>query len=156
MESQNGSIYADRSDDGVSFSKIQLGEPFVATVTVFNDTGEDAMLVGYVDLNGDGMWSADEEVREPVSSSDQPQTVILTFGVVTDATDLYGRFRLTSDMGVTATGNAPDGEVEDYLFASPTAVTLSNGHSTSNPVLFLLVVVMVGVATIAAVRRRYS
>lgn len=174
---ENSSIDGDDSDDGVSFGEIGLGEPFTAFVTVVNNTGEDAMLVGYVDLNGDGVWEctdcatvrssisgrnvdlklddsplSGEEVRQIVPSNEQPYTVVLPFGVVTNTSNLYGRFRLTTDMDVTTTGNAPDGEVEDYLFTLPTAVKLSvsNSHVNNNGVLLLLIVLAVGNTVVAA------
>lgn len=44
----------------------------------------------------------------------------------TASRSIYGRFRLSSGGGLAATGPAPDGEVEDYLFAfGPNAVTVT-------------------------------
>ena len=128
--------------------------PLFAEIIVANSLS--VVLAGYIDLNGDGVWSADEEVRQTVPSNEQPYSVVLSFDVVTNVTDLYGRFRLTSDMDVTAAGDAPDGEVEDYLFSSPTAVThIPRGSNfTATPLLLLSVIVTV--VTIVAIGRRYG
>ena len=128
-----------------------MGEPITATVMVFNNTGVFATLVGYVDLNGDGMWSADETVTTLVPTSDSPQLISLSFDTVTDVSDLYARFRLTTDANVMPDGVASDGEVEDYLFASPTAVQLSqvfagNGTVTLVATMGIIMVTMTWVA----------
>ena len=49
-----------------------------------------------------------------------------TFGGGTNRS-IYGRFRLSAAGGLAATGPAPEGEVEDYLFAfSPNSVTVTD------------------------------
>ena len=60
-----------------------------------------------------------------------------TFGGGTNRS-IYGRFRLSAAGGLAATGPAPEGEVEDYLFAfSPNSVTVTDfrAAATASPAL---------------------
>ncbi len=71
------------------------------------------------------------------------------------------RVRLSSAGGLTATGEAPDGEVEDYIYSfGPTAVSLQSFTSTSSnlPILGLVAVAALAVLSFGAyiVRRERS
>lgn len=145
------SAEADDSDNGVTLiSPIVMGEPITVSVDVFNNTGEVATLVGYMDLNGDGIFTPDEEVRVSVPSSTEIQTIVLPFGVVTDPTNLYSRFRLTTESDVGPTGLSADGEVEDWFFRNPTAVQMSELAATSAAPL-LIISMFVGVLTLSGI-----
>ena len=102
-------------EDGVEFSNLEIGRTATLTVTASSAGRLDAWL----DFGDDGDWSAAIDqifTDEPLLSGQN----ILTFTVpetatVTGAT--FARFRLSSAGGLSYTGQAADGEVEDYLVA---------------------------------------
>jgi hypothetical protein len=100
--------------DGNSYNHVQ-------DVTVFNNTGADATLGGWLDYDADGVFEASEGVTVTVPSSSSPQTITLAWTGITVAIgtpDSYLRIRLISGTGTMTTGSATgwfsDGEVEDY------------------------------------------
>ena len=107
-------------EDGVADPIVVIGD--VATtvpVDVTNDTDVPATLVGWVDLDGNGTFDADERsalVTVPASSGATTQQVVLPAGAALTQ-DTYARLRLFS--GVVAaplpTGPAVGGEVEDHV-----------------------------------------
>ena len=119
-------------EDGVLFSLIP--NAIEAVVTLYNNTGSDAKLCGWLDVppqggSPDGTFSSAEGACTTVSSSLTAQTVNFQWTVPTDqAYSTYARFRLTSDLTMDtsrASGTASEGEVEDYpLAVDPTAVTI--------------------------------
>ena len=71
--------------------------------------------------------------------------------------NIYGRFRLSAAGGLDATGPAPDGEVEDYLFAfGPSAVTVTgfSAQATAAPVPIAAGSALAGSAAALLVRWR--
>ncbi|MCS6836523.1 MAG: GEVED domain-containing protein [Anaerolineae bacterium] len=111
-------------EDGVVFPPLVAGLPAPVQVTVFNNTGQPATLVGWIDFNGNGVFDASEAVSATVPSSTTPQVITLTF-TVPAGSDLpaqtggttYARFRLSTDPTLTTGtpgGPVNDGEVEDY------------------------------------------
>lgn len=128
-------IEADSSDNGVTFINSTFNGGLDLEIDVVNTTGQPATLIGFIDLNGDGLWTANETMTTSVSSS---QTVAMTFANITSADSLVGRFRITSDASVSSAGIALDGEVEDYVFTVvPTSIETS-GLETESPILPLL------------------
>jgi len=131
-------------EDGVTIPKIIAGTRLDVQVVVFNNTGIDARLVGWIDVNGDGVFTPGEafwqdkngngtfdagEDTITVPSSAAPQTLTLSFNIPTTADidtggsldplgigTTYARFRLTTDPLTAADwgGAARDGEIEDY------------------------------------------
>ncbi|MBX3014235.1 MAG: carboxypeptidase regulatory-like domain-containing protein [Caldilineaceae bacterium] len=105
-------------EDGLTFPHFVAGQTVVVTATVVNTTGTDAILYGFIDFNGDGLFDSSETVTQSVSSAGDPQPVLLSFSVPAAADSqqqLGARFRLSHDPSLTATGAASNGEVEDYL-----------------------------------------
>ncbi|MDJ0658451.1 MAG: SdrD B-like domain-containing protein [Crocosphaera sp.] len=104
-------------EDGVTFSNLQAGEQASVTVNVMSMgiTGP-AYLNAWIDFNGDGNFD------DPGEQIFVDQIVVnganvLTFDVPENAVSeqiTYARFRLSTQVGLGATGDAPDGEVEDY------------------------------------------
>ena len=100
------------ADDGVTLpAAIVVGTN--ASITV--NASASGLLNAWVDFNGDGDW---EEMNEQIFTD---QAVVagdnsLSFTVPTGATlgNSFARFRLSSDSGLSYTGFANDGEVEDY------------------------------------------
>ncbi len=99
-------------EDGIAFpAEILTGMD--ATLTV---TASDAGLVdAWIDFNADGDWDdAGEQILVSASVDaganmvDVPIAATVHFGLT------YARFRFSSVGGLTPSGPAPDGEVEDY------------------------------------------
>jgi len=120
---------ADNFEDGLGAAPPLLN--FAGTVTytvsgisVFNNTGANATLEGWLDFNMNGVFDVGEgrTTALPIPSSASAQLVSLTWTSIhvpfTIATATYLRLRLTrAANGMTAskmTGYMPDGEVEDY------------------------------------------
>ncbi|MEL6268417.1 MAG: SdrD B-like domain-containing protein, partial [Chloroflexota bacterium] len=109
-------------EDGVRIEDFVAGTSTTVEVSVFNDTGQDATLIVWIDWDGDGTFDSGEgsSVTVPPDNSTQavqvPVTVPLTADVDTGGTT-YLRARLTTD-NITVnnpTGAADSGEVEDYV-----------------------------------------
>ncbi len=87
-------------------------------VLVTNTTGDDATLWGWMDYNKDGVFDNQaERTSMSVPDGSLSDTVTLAFPVVPPGApgSTYARFRLsTDDAAASPTGNAIDGEVEDY------------------------------------------
>lgn len=95
---------------------------FSFTASVFNNTGANATLVAWLDVNNDGIFQASEGRSFTIASNPSMQTLNLGMtGLNVTAlvgSTIYLRLRLTSAAnGMTtahATGFFEDGEVEDY------------------------------------------
>jgi len=117
------------------------GDTFSVTAPVFNQTGANALLCGWVDFNENGVFdnagaasgsSTNAEracgrvANNLVSTGTNPDTVTLDFVVPADFAGaagnggVFARFRITSDWASSAAasplGAAANGEVEDVLF----------------------------------------
>ena len=114
----------DTYDDGIAsvpFLPAGYGQ-YVATVTVFNNTGANATLAAWLDYNGNGVFNTGEGISQVVASSASTQTKYLYWPSIpnslTNGSFTYLRVRLTSTSnGMTTanpTGYFSDGEVEDY------------------------------------------
>ena len=106
-------------EDGIaSFPVFMPGSPADVTVSVSNTTGSIATLYGFIDWNNDGDFiDADESTIVAVPDGTTGD-VILNFSVPITAvtgTDLGARFRLSTQIGLSANYCAVNGEVEDYL-----------------------------------------
>ena len=116
---------------------INADDSFTATVNVTNNSGEAATLVGWVDFNQNGVFENTEEVIANIPTATNNENVTLTWdrtasnNAINDlsgngdlpaiadieAGTTYARFRLSTDSQLDenfSTGNAQDGEVEDY------------------------------------------
>ncbi len=106
----------DEFDDGVQFSQLVAAFQSSITVAVNKPTGTSAYLSGWIDFNGDGVFSNTERIANALSITNASTTLsfIVSAGSISGTT--YARFRLSSDPTAIAnpTGPAPDGEVEDY------------------------------------------
>ncbi|MFC8596897.1 GEVED domain-containing protein [Isoptericola sp. NPDC057191] len=104
-------------EDGVA-APIRLSPVGATTVTVSvtNDTDAAATLAGWVDLDGDGAFQADERQSVTVPASSGTADYELAFGAATTTAGTYARFRLfPGDVPAPSpTGPADGGEVEDY------------------------------------------
>jgi gliding motility-associated-like protein len=113
-------------EEGVaSFPAYDGSGTYSLPIVVGNTTGHDAWLSCWFDFNRDGVFSASESSLVPVPNN--ASSVVATWTHLPQylpqgTASAYGfRFRLSSNMVAvqSATGFAPDGEVEDYLIPAP-------------------------------------
>jgi len=101
-------------EDGVAVSSLQAGMTSQITVTA----SVAGVLSGWIDFDGDGRWTAAEQVfdRVPVVAGANALGVTVPADAVLGQT--YARFRFSSAQYAEdiaqPTGSARDGEVEDY------------------------------------------
>lgn len=86
------------------------------TVAVTNTSGAPAVLAGWVDFNGDGIFQGSERAVTPITNGQT--SAVLTWSGLTGiaAGTSYIRFRIAANGNeiLNATGPAGTGEVEDY------------------------------------------
>ncbi|HUR12445.1 MAG TPA: T9SS type A sorting domain-containing protein [Flavitalea sp.] len=117
---------ADGTDeDGIAtVSSLRRGTNFnfVQDIQVYNNTGSNATLAGWLDYNGNGIFEATEGVTIVVPTSAAIQTMTLAWNGITCtlplSTTTFMRIRLTSSANNMTVNNPtrwlPNGEVEDY------------------------------------------
>lgn len=135
-ETVNSSVTADGDDiqnsgstddeDGI-FATPTIADSatdYSVIVSVFNNTGADAYLSGWIDSDSSGTFDANEFVSVTVASGATPQFVQLDFTGLPPFVSVSGysflRIRLTNVplTGANATGAFGKGEVEDYIVLS--------------------------------------
>jgi len=99
-------------EDGIVFNQIIQGSPAQITVT----TSIAGYLQGWMDFNADGDWADPGEQIFTDEYIHFGYTVCLNYIVPVNAVvgTTYARFRFSTVGGLSYTGPAPDGEVEDY------------------------------------------
>ncbi len=116
---------ADGSDeDGIGTPSILLPGTitYIQDVKVYNNTGANATLTGWLDYNGNGLFDPSEGVTAVVASNAAMQTITLVWPSINVklavGSSTFLRIRLTSaSNGMTANnpnGWFANGEVEDY------------------------------------------
>ncbi len=133
---------AANDEDGVSSLAylFNTDTTYSVTVSVLNNTGAVKTLQGWIDFNGDGIFSATERASFDVTASASAQNVTLNWaslpGIIAGQSYLRLRFSETmlADNGATtiderSIGQNPNsaghGEVEDYALTVHTLSTLS-------------------------------
>ncbi len=107
-------------EDGVRLlSPVVPGATVTFEVTATNTTSTNAFLQAFIDFNRDGDFNdLGEQIGTdiPVASGSFSAVVPITVSVPTDAMlgTSYARFRLSQTSGLSSTGSASSGEVEDY------------------------------------------
>ncbi|MEZ4619120.1 MAG: SdrD B-like domain-containing protein [Caldilineaceae bacterium] len=104
-------------EDGVVFGPLAVGSSAIVTVTASNNNDEPALLVGWIDFNGDTTFADSERVTVTVPAFTSDGLYVMDFGIIpTDSVkSTYARFRLGVDAAVTQpSGAVSNGEVEDY------------------------------------------
>ena len=109
----NGSSADD--EDGVTLPAV-IGVGDVITIPV--EASADGVLNAWIDWNGNGVFDAGEALTVGGSSDINVTAGTNNISVTVPADAVagvtYARFRLSSNGGLSPTGYAPDGEVEDY------------------------------------------
>lgn len=112
-------------EDGVTFlSSIVVPTQGTSIASVQVEVNRRSKLDAWIDFNGDGVFQPGAEHLGQGTSMDVVGGAnIISFEVPSDAIAgiTHARFRLSSDGNLLPTGEAPDGEVEDYV------VTLLDG-----------------------------
>lgn len=104
-------------EDGVFFPTALIANTPATIQVVSSGTG---LLQGWFDFNCDGDWAdvAEQQIfNKPVAAGTNLIQIFVPNAVPGQS---YARFRLSTQTNLTFTGQAPDGEVEDY------AVTFQN------------------------------
>jgi len=100
-------------EDGIQFSgQLLRGSPAFITVTVAGG----GLLNGWLDFNRDGTWMQPAEqvfTDLYLAAGTHQLTFMIPGGAMAGPT--YARFRLSNQPGLSFTGYAFDGEVEDYM-----------------------------------------
>ncbi|MEZ5534065.1 MAG: IPTL-CTERM sorting domain-containing protein [Thiolinea sp.] len=99
-------------EDGVIFDTLRVGEQDIkVTVTA----SQSCYLNAWVDWDADGSWEgANEKVFADKLLAGGTNTLTLSVPTSAKAGDTYTRFRCSTEGGDEITGDAADGEVEDY------------------------------------------
>ena len=109
--SQVGSCADD--EDGVTFLS-PLTACTTAQLQVFVTAPSTARLDAWVDWDRNGTFDPGDRVFASVVVAPGPNTLSMAVPCTASAGISYARFRLSSVGGLGPTGDAPDGEVEDY------------------------------------------
>ena len=117
----------DVGDDGVVFTSNPLlaGAPMRVTVSA----SVAGLLNAWVDFNDNQQWDANEQIfsDEMLVAGDNNLVATVPNSAAVDA-EVYARFRFSTQAGLQPTGEASDGEVEDY------AITIAkNEWQNENP-----------------------
>ncbi|MFK8114500.1 MAG: Ig-like domain-containing protein [Rubripirellula sp.] len=128
----NGDDLNGDDEDGVRLlSPLGPGDTATFEVTVTNTSGGDAFLQAFLDFNRDGdfddageQFRTDLVVPNGTSNSVIPVEVSVPAGASVGTT--YARFRLSQTGGLSATGFATTGEVEDHSFPILNAAEIAN------------------------------
>jgi hypothetical protein len=116
---QSAAADGDEGDDGVVFNnRLIPGSTASLTVTA----SVNGFLNAWIDWNGDGDWNDAGEnvfVNRPLVAGQNDLTINVP---VTALTSTIARFRFNTTGGLTPTGLANDGEVEDYEVKIPPVV----------------------------------
>jgi hypothetical protein len=118
-----GDDLADTDDeDGVTFTSDLLQGGAAELEVVGSGTGK---LNAWVDFNADGDWAdAGEQVFTDEDVAAGPNSLNFTIPSNAAPGETFSRFRLDSTGGLSYTGQAADGEVEDYLVSIEEAPVL--------------------------------
>ncbi len=130
---QSGDANGDAADeDGVNLSDLSLVRGVVPgiPVDVTNTLGAEAMLTGWIDFNGDGLFDNITERALMMIPAGTPATSVdLVFPPVpADAVaNTFARFRISTDFSIVEPdGFAANGEVEDFPVAIASLATLAD------------------------------
>ena len=108
-------------------------------VLVNQRNGNDGYLQGWIDWDGNGDFAGDgEQIAIDLQSNvDGTSYINIPLSVPEIATEgtTYARFRWSTTNGLNTTGNASDGEIEDYVVViGPSAITVTGSIFYDNGV----------------------
>ncbi len=105
-------------EDGIVFVVSAFASPNVPTISsVVAYASAESKLDAWVDFNQDGDWNdSGEQILASASLLSGPNLLGFTVPAGAKPGTTYSRFRISSSGGLSTTGQAEDGEVEDYPF----------------------------------------
>jgi pimeloyl-ACP methyl ester carboxylesterase len=142
----NSTATGDAGDDGVNFTFVVPGFPFNSTYSYISivpgrqstlriTASAAGRLDAWMDFNGNGSWAdANEQIFNNQALSAGANN--LTFQVPANAKPAFrtfARFRFSSAGGLGVTGQAEDGEVEDYAVRISRGLSIGGEDYTFNP-----------------------
>ncbi|MBN1814561.1 MAG: hypothetical protein JXA14_22165 [Anaerolineae bacterium] len=129
-----GACIGNDDEDGVIFTSALLADGTTDVEVTANST---CTLSAWIDFNANGNWSDTGESLFPGGQTLLPGSNILSISVPAGAVEgnTYARFRCTTDGAVTSTGEASDGEVEDYRVRIGSALDLGDAPDPTYPTL---------------------
>jgi hypothetical protein len=102
-------------EDGVEWAgMLTPGQQTYVVVTATYTSAPTGYLNAWVDLNADGVWTAEEQVVFGEELIAGPNWLGLTIPMDATLGTTFARFRFSSQQDLSFDGSAPDGEVEDY------------------------------------------
>ena len=116
-------------EDGVVFGAVNAGRTDASVVVKLRNAALGGRVDAWVDFNGNGSWSDPGEKIIDSAAVTNNTDRRFTFSVPANAAigTSYARVRVSTAGGLTPTGAAPDGEVEDHKvtigLASPALTT---------------------------------
>ncbi|TDU70794.1 putative Ig domain-containing protein [Prosthecobacter fusiformis] len=126
-------------DEDSVMPTLTIGAASTLNLSLFNNTGANAYLTGWIDWNNDGTLDSSERIipETTLSTSGTVQSRSFTVNVpstATRGTAIGVRLRISSLASIPATGSYGSGEVEDYQ-VTPQCVTVTvNPSSLAAPV----------------------
>ncbi|TWU48733.1 hypothetical protein Poly51_46350 [Rubripirellula tenax] len=104
------------SDDGVVLIADPVASASAATTASFSVTASAAgKLDAWLDFGADGSWDAADQIADSIDLVAGTNVLSFTIPAGKQADVTFARFRLSSAGGLSPTGFANNGEVEDYL-----------------------------------------
>ena len=100
-------------EDGVTIPPLVQGQAVNVTVEVNSQSGQGGGLDVWIDYDGDGTWSPSENVFGG-SLPDGVHVIPVTAPRNSVVGQTFARFRISTSGGLSPTGRARDGEVEDH------------------------------------------
>ncbi|NND97431.1 MAG: cadherin-like domain-containing protein, partial [Pirellulaceae bacterium] len=114
---------------------VTAGQP-LSQLTLAHDGGNDGALLSlWIDLNQDGDWTVDEQILADRSVTAGPGTTSLdniTLPIDTRPGTTFARARISTQSGLTPSGEAPDGEVEDFTINVLQRVAMTGVSATQD------------------------
>lgn len=103
-------------EDGVTIPVLVIGQSATITFEVNSFDAAGGNVEGYIDFDGSGTWDASEQIVA-AGYPNGVQSITFTVPSTAVAGTTYARFRIsrTGTFPYGVTGQAPDGEVEDYV-----------------------------------------
>lgn len=115
IDGESGSLSVEDGDDGVVFvGDIFAGATVTAEVTISNGTQPRALLQGWIDFDGNGIWSDDEQVFKNLSVEEGVNRLQFTVPDSATTSTVFARFRYGYEPDLGPGGSSVAGEVEDY------------------------------------------
>lgn len=121
-----------QDEDGVTVIASGVVSASDTEASFLIDVSEAGRLDAWIDFNGDDDWDdAGEQIATNLQVTAGSNQLNFTVPSTATAGTTAARFRVSSTGGLSPTGAAADGEVEDYL------VTLLDGSTTPSPSIVL-------------------